>query len=319
MEFGNIKDLYFIIIPLIICIFTVIGGNKRSKILRSIGWYSENKLIILKAILIVSGSLLVFLALLSPQKLKGKTNMEIKGNDLYVLMDISKSMLSKDVYPNRLNASKRELKDILTKLKGDRVGIIPFSDSAYIQMPLTDDYFMANNYIDAIDSSLISGGGTKLLTGIELANKSFEKTQSKNKNIIIFTDGGEDNSNIIDYVKKNKIKVFIFGVGTDEGSVIPIKDGFIKDKNGQIVVSKLNDKFLKKLSQESGGDYYSLNNTQINSSKFIRDLDKLEKDHKRSNEVKIYTKYYQYPLSLGILLILIGYLLRKKRKEESYV
>ncbi|MEG1183899.1 vWA domain-containing protein [Cetobacterium sp.] len=319
MEFGNLNSKYYIIIPFIIIIFLIIGGVKRENILKKIGWKEDGIYTIIKIIFISLGSILIFIALLSPQKLKEKSKVEINGSDLYVLMDISKSMLAEDVYPNRLEISKKELKTILENLKGDRIGIIPFSDSAYVQMPLTDDYFMAISYIDAIDSKLTSGGGTDLLSALQLANNSFERTESKEKSVLIFSDGGERSQEIIDYAKKNNIKVFIFGVGTDEGSVISIDGGFIKDNNGNIVVSKINDEFLKELSKESNGGYYELNNLNTNYAKFLDDLNKLDKKSQREDEIKIYTKYYQYPLTLGIILILFGYLIKKKFREGEYV
>ncbi|MEG0069722.1 vWA domain-containing protein [Cetobacterium sp.] len=319
MEFGNLNSKYYIIIPFIIIIFLIIGGVKRENILKKIGWKEDRIYTIIKIIFISLGSILIFIALLSPQKLKEKSKVEINGSDLYVLMDISKSMLAEDVYPNRLEISKKELKTILENLKGDRIGIIPFSDSAYVQMPLTDDYFMAISYIDAIDSKLTSGGGTDLLSALQLANNSFERTESKEKSVLIFSDGGERSQEIIDYAKKNNIKVFIFGVGTDEGSVISIDGGFIKDNNGNIVVSKINDEFLKELSKESNGGYYELNNLNTNYAKFLDDLNKLDKKSQREDEIKIYTKYYQYPLTLGIILILFGYLIKKKFREGEYV
>ncbi|MCQ8212815.1 VWA domain-containing protein [Cetobacterium somerae] len=320
MEFGNISSIKFVVIPILTILFLILGVIKREKILKKIGWKKDTLIMIIKTFFISIGAILVFLALLSPQKLKEEEKIEVQGSDLYILMDISKSMLAEDTYPNRLEISKKELKDILNNLKGDRIGIIPFSDSAYVQMPLTDDYFMAINYIDAIDSKLISGGGTELLEALKLANSSFEKTDAKDKNVIIFSDGGEKNPEILKYVKENHIKTFIFGVGTDEGSVIPIDNGFIKDDKGNIVVSKLNDSFLKELAKESGGQYYSLNNLNTsNYKKLIEDIGKLDKTSQRDEKLNVYEHYYQYPLGVGLLLILIGYFLRKKEKEGEYV
>ncbi|MGL5426948.1 MAG: VWA domain-containing protein, partial [Cetobacterium sp.] len=179
MEFGNIDSLKFILIPIFTLLFLILGIKKRQDILKNIGWKKDTFYTSLKAIFLSVGAFFIFLALLSPQKLKEEQKVEVKGSDLYILIDISKSMLAQDSYPNRLELSKNELKEILLNLKGDRVGIIPFSDSAYIQMPLTDDYFMAINYIDAIDSKLISGGGTQLLEALKLANSSFQKTEAK--------------------------------------------------------------------------------------------------------------------------------------------
>lgn len=320
MEFGNTTSIKYIVIPILIILFLVLGIRKRENILERIGWKKDTLIMIIKALFLSIGGVLVFLALLSPQKLKEEKKVEVQGSDLYVLMDISKSMLAKDTYPNRLEISKKELKEILSNLKGDRVGIIPFSDSAYVQMPLTDDYFMAINYIDAIDSKLISGGGTELLEALKLANSSFEKAEAKDKNVIIFSDGGERNPEILKYVKYNHIKTFIFGVGTDEGSVIPIDNGFIKDDKGNIVVSKLNDSFLKELAKESGGQYYPLNNLKTSNYKeLLADIGKLDKTSQRDEKLNIYEQYYQYPLGVGLVLILLGYFLRRKEKEGEYV
>ena len=316
MEFGNTANLHYMIIPVLIIIFLILGMLKREKILKNIGWDRDWKLMFLKTLFITIGTILVFIAFLSPQKLKEEQQIKIEGSELYVLMDVSKSMLTEDTYPNRLETSKKELKNILQNLKGDRVGIIPFSDSAYVQMPLTDDYNLALNYIDAIDNRLISGGGTELLEGLKLANTSFEKSGIKDKNVIIFSDGGEDEDEIISYVKKNKIKTFIFGVGTPNGGVIPIDNGFVKDDNGNIVVSKLNDSFMKKLASESGGEYYHIDNLNTSEAKnLVNDLGKLKKKSEREEKIKIYDLYYQYPLAIGMFFIVLGYLIRKNKKR----
>ena len=209
MEFGNTASIKFIVIPILTILFLILGIVKRERILEKIGWKKDTIFMFIKTLLLSIGGILVFLALLSPQKLKEEEKVEVKGSDLYVLMDISKSMLAEDTYPNRLEISKKELKEILNNLKGDRVGIIPFSDSAYVQMPLTDDYFMAINYIDAIDSKLISGGGTELLEALKLANSSFEKTDAKDKNVIIFSDGGERNPEILNCKRKSHKNFYI--------------------------------------------------------------------------------------------------------------
>lgn len=317
MEFGNINDLKYIIIPILIILVIIFGIRKRELILKQINWNTHKNFFRIKMLLIIIGTIFLFIAFLSPQKLKQEKEVAVKGNDIYVLIDISKSMLAKDVYPNRLELSKIELQHIFEHLRGDRVGIIPFSDSAYIQMPLTDDYFMAKNYIGAIDSQLISGGGTKLLEAIELANQSFEKTKTKNKTVIIFSDGGERDKKLLNYVQENKIKVFVFGVGTRNGSVIETDKGFIKDNAGNIVISKLNDDFLQDVAKSTGGAYYSLNNLNTNNyKKLIKDLNFLKKSVKRQEKIKTYDKYYQYFLSVALFLILLGYFLKKSSKEE---
>lgn len=318
MELGNLKDFYYIIIPIFVLGIIIMGRIKRKKILLSLNLYENKKRNFFKYILIILGISLVFIALLSPQKLKLNEKVNVKGGSFYVLIDISKSMMTKDTYPNRLETAKRSLDEILQGLKGDKIGFIPFSDSAYIQMPLTDDYFMAKNYVDAIDGNLISGGGTELLQALELANRSFEGAKSNDKTVLIVSDGGDYNQNIIEYAKDNKIKVYALGIGTEEGSVIPTKDGFIKDTSGNVVVSKLNGNFLKQLSEETGGSYYVVNNISNGVTEFLKATKNLNKNSTRDEEIKIYEKYYQYPLFLGIIFILFGYSIKRKIQGEEY-
>lgn len=318
MEFGKINNILFIIIPIIIMVVMILGYQKKKKILKILR-LKENKFIeILKIILLSLGSLFLVIALLSPQKQIDGESIEIKGLNIYALVDTSRSMLTEDVYPNRMDKAKDSLYKIIMQLKGDRIGIIPFSDSAYVQMPLTDDYSITKNYIDAIDTNLISGGGTNLYKAIVLAEKSFEKSGTKDKNIIIFSDGGEESSKILDYIKKNKINVFSVGVGTSSGGVVPLykngrKIGFIKDKNGNPVVSRLNFSFLEKISKK----YYLVNNLNDDTIDFIKDIRTLNRENSRTEDIKTYKKYFQFPLFLGLLLILIGYFINGGIKDEE--
>jgi len=202
-------------------------------------------------------------------------------------------MLTEDVYPNRLEAGKRVLTNLIQSLKGDRVGFIPFSDSAYIQMPLTDDYNITQNYINAIDTTLISGGGTELYQALELAEKSFKEIGSENKTVIVISDGGDFDKKSLDFVKENKIDVYSIGVGTKEGNVIPeylngVKRGFIKDESGSAVISKLNSDFLQKISNENNGKYYEVNNLVDTSKNFVNDTINLERKNQRNEKTKVH-------------------------------
>lgn len=251
MEFGNLQNSIYLIFPLILLLIMILGMRKRKDILNILKLRNKRRISIIKILLLTLGSVLVVISLLSPQKEIEDEEIEVKGMNIYVLIDTSRSMLTEDVYPNRLEAGKRVLTNLIQSLKGDRVGFIPFSDSAYIQMPLTDDYNITQNYINAIDTTLISGGGTELYQALELAEKSFKEIGSENKTVIVISDGGDFDKKSLDFVKENKIDVYSIGVGTKEGNVIPeylngVKRGFIKDESGSAVISKLNSDFLQK-------------------------------------------------------------------------
>lgn len=322
MEFGNLQNSIYLIFPLILLLIMILGMRKRKDILNVLKLRNKRRISIIKILLLTLGSVLVVISLLSPQKEIEDEEIEVKGMNIYVLIDTSRSMLTEDVYPNRLEAGKRVLTNLIQSLKGDRVGFIPFSDSAYIQMPLTDDYNITQNYINAIDTTLISGGGTELYQALELAEKSFKEIGSENKTVIVISDGGDFDKKSLDFVKENKIDVYSIGVGTKEGNVIleylnGVKRGFIKDESGSAVISKLNSDFLQKISNENNGKYYEVNNLVDTSKNFVNDTINLERKNQRNEKTKNYEKYFQYPLALGILFILIGYLLKEVIKDEE--
>ena len=319
MEFGNLENLIYFIFPVLSLILLIMGYEKKKKGLKFFNISNNKKINFLKIFFMTIGTVLVCISLLSPQKLIEEKEVERKGNSIYILMDTSRSMLTKDIYPNRIERAKTIAKNIILNLKGDKVGIIPFSDSAYIQMPLTDDYKIAENFINVIDTNLLSGGGTNIFEGLSIANKSFEETETENKIVLVISDGGDTDDKTLDFIKKNNLKVYSVGVGTSKGSVIPDnkKSGFIKDEKGNIVVSSLNSKFLKEMSEISNGKYFEVNNLSDNTKEFIFDIETLDKSKIKDEKISIYEKYFQWFLGIGLLFILVGYFLKGGTKYEK--
>ena len=319
MEFGNLENLIYFIFPILAFILLIIGYEKKKKGLKFLNISNNKKINFLKIFFIIIGTVLICISLLSPQKLIEEKEVERKGNSIYILMDTSRSMLTKDIYPNRIERAKTIAKNIILNLKGDKVGIIPFSDSAYIQMPLTDDYKIAENFINVIDTNLLSGGGTNIFEGLSIANKSFEETETENKIVLVISDGGDTDDKTLDFIKKNNLKVYSVGVGTEKGSVIPDnqKSGFIKDEKGNIVVSSLNSKFLKEMSEISNGKYFEVNNLSDNTKEFIYDMETLDKSKIKDEKISVYERYFQWFLGIGLLFILIGYFLKGGTKYEK--
>lgn len=322
MKFGNLENFYYFILPIVILIIMIYGMIKRNKILKILRIQRNKRIYLIKLIFIVFGTCLICIALLSPEKLLEEKDVEVKGNNIYVLMDTSRSMLAEDVYPNRIELGKRIIKNIFREIKGDKIGIIPFSDSAYIQMPLTEDYSIGENYINAIDTNLISGGGTKIIDALKIANNSFEKIKAEKKVVLIVSDGGDREKDVINFVKENNIIVYSIGIGTNKGEVIPDykngkRNGFVKNDKGSIVVSKLNNSFLKELSKASKGKYYEVNNLNNDSIEFISDIKNIAKDKLDNEKITIYKKYYQYFLLAGIIFILFGYFFNRRLKYEK--
>src|SRR5438309_8474770 len=186
-----------------------------------------------------------------------------KGLDLLIAVDTSRSMLSNDVQPNRLERVKLAVQDLVNELQGDRVGLIAFAGRAFLQAPLTIDYDAVVEAINDLDTKTIPEGGTNISSAISLATQSFGKSATGNRALIIFTDGEElsgDATKTAKAAADSGVRIFTVGVGTPEGSLIPITGeggatGFVKDSNGQVVKSKLDEKRLKEIAETTGGFY----------------------------------------------------------------
>lgn len=312
----------YIIIPFLLLGIMVLGWKRKKNILQELGLKIKSEK--LRIFIMFLGLFLIGIALLGPQKLEGTMEIKKESLDIYVLLDTSKSMLTEDIKPNRLEREKQIVSKILESLEGERVGFIPFSSSAYIQMPLTDDYDMAKMFLDVVDTDMIGGGGSDVSKAILLANDSFERTSKGDKVILIISDGEEHDTysekalrNLMD----SKLKVYAIGVGTKKGGLIPVynKNGhrvaYKKDDKGNHVVSKLNDKTLKGLAAIGNGKYYesTLNGEEIKL--FLADISYLKKELKKSKEVNQYEEIFMYFLGLGLALFLAAYLLPVRRRK----
>lgn len=281
---------------------------------------------IIRTILAVCGLALMALSLMGPQVLSGYTEVSRNGLDIYVLIDTSNSMLTEDIEPDRISRAKNIIGDIIDNLHGDRIGFIPFSSDAYIQMPLTDDYRLAHMFLDVIDTDMIAGGGTDIGAAVKLANTSFDRTSSADRVIIILSDGEEHGQKSIETLKKiedDHLKVYTIGVGTEEGGLIPVyrADGqqridYKKDSTGNFVTSRLNPDTLKEMAVIGKGSYYQSSLSGDELSLLIKDIAALQRDSSMTKKMRQYNQLYQYFLGSGLLLFLAACLLPERRKNE---
>lgn len=332
LEFKHLNNLIFIIIPIICLILIVLGFRKKEKILSLLKLNMRAGHKFLRILLTSIGLAFIMLSLLGPQVLKGYTEVEKKGLDIYVLIDTSKSMLVSDIKPDRMSRAKKVIENIIDHMDGDRIGFIPFTSSAYIQMPLTDDYQMAKMFLNVIDTDMISGTGTNIGSAISLAGNSFEDTSSADSVVIILSDGEDQETGSLDALKKLNLKnlhVFTIGIGTEKGGLIPIYDAsgttvsdYMKDNSGQYVTSKLMPDTLKSLATQGHGAFYQSTVTGDEITQLMNDISTLKKDTIKTDRINQYKQLYQYFLGAGMFFIILAYLLpegNKKEKEELSV
>jgi Ca-activated chloride channel family protein len=203
--------------------------------------------------------ILITVALSGPQYGYKWQKVERKGVDLFIAIDCSKSMLADDIKPSRLERAKREVTDLLSMLEGDRAGLVAFAGTAFIQCPLTLDYQAFHIFMNALGPDYITVGGTDINGAILTAIRGFSEKDDTDKAVILITDGESTMNDVreaVDEAKKKNVKVFCIGVGTDEGTPVPdSRGGFIKDEQGKIVLTRMDEKALETISTETGGDF----------------------------------------------------------------
>src|SRR5438105_7018936 len=252
-----------------------------------------------------------------------------KGLDLLIAVDTSRSMLSNDVQPNRLERVKLAIQDLINELQGDRVGLIAFAGRAFLQAPLTIDYDAVVEAINDLDTKTIPEGGTNISSAIALATQSFGKSATGNRALIIFTDGEELSGDAVKMAKDAAdagVRIFTVGVGTPQGSLIPVtgedgQTGFVKDSAGQVVKSKLDDKRLDEIAQATGGFYLHLENgprtMQQIQNEGLAKMQAAEMDVRLSRRA---IERYEWPLGAALIALALSILIpeRKRARQKVY-
>lgn len=278
---------------------------------------------IVKSILFIGAAVFTILALMRPQW--GFEFQEVKrtGLDILIAVDTSRSMLASDVKPNRLQRSKLAVKDLIKKLKGDRVGLIAFAGTAYLQCPLTVDYDAFLLALSDLDVTTIPRGGTSISGAIETALKSYEGGLNKYKVLIIITDGEDHEGDALkaaETAKREGLKIFCIGIGTSEGELIQVagetgQKTFLKDKDGAIVKSRLNESLLQKIALTTDASYIRSMGAEFGlEAIYEKKLANLQKRDIKTQADKLYHERFQIPLAVALLLLIIEPLVSDRRK-----
>ena len=214
----------------------------------------------IKAGLVLCSLLFICLALSGPQYGYKWQTIEQKGVDIIVAIDLSRSMLATDIQPTRLDRAKREIYDLLAMLKGDRMGLVAFAGTAFLQCPLTLDYEAFNIFLNSLTPDSMPVGGTDISGAITASLSAFDLNTASQKAIILITDGENtgkaDPMEAAESARKAGVKLFCIGVGSDEGVPLPAETGGIKkDRSGNIILTRIDEETLKKMAALTGGAY----------------------------------------------------------------
>ena len=279
----------------------------------------------LKALLVLCAVFFITLAIARPQLGTKLVEVKQKGADVVICVDVSTSMLAEDLKPNRLDKAKYLLSTLVQQLNGNRVGIIAFAGTAFWQCPLTLDISSANMFLQIMDANLIPLPGTTIGNAIRLAAKGLEKTSPKSKAIVLLTDGEDHNGDpqgAASEAAGQGIKIYTIGFGNPAGEPIPVRDaqgnfsGYKKDKKGEVIMSKLDETLLSKISSDTGGEYFRAADGNVDIVRLLDDIQGLEKKKLSSNLNREYEDRYQYPLFLGFILLLAEFLIPATKRKS---
>lgn len=278
-----------------------------------------------KNILLVAVLIFSILALIRPQWGFQWQDVRRAGIDIFVAVDTSKSMLTQDVKPNRLERTKLAIQDLLKNLQGDRIGLIAFAGEAFLVCPLTLDYSGFQISLNDLNVETIPQGGTNLAKAITETIKDDDKTPSKHKAVIIITDGDNlegDPAAAARQAKAKGVKIYTIGVGTKEGELIqvPNEQGelvFLKDSDGNFVKSRLNEPLLEQIALMTGGVYVKASGARFGLDLiYARELSKFEKRDIKNRIERKYYERFQIPLAIAVFLLVVETCLTTRRKES---
>lgn len=291
MNWGDARFLYLLVLAPMISILVLLSVSRQHKrMLAFIGEKSANQLLqsvkrqgFLRSAVLTLAFICICVALARPQWGYEWRNIEQKGADIMVVVDVSKSMNAEDIAPSRLQRARREIIDLVSKLQGDRIGLLQFAGVGFVQCPLTLDYQAMELFLDHLGGSMIPVQGSAIGSALRLAQKSLlnsEQEGSVGKSIILITDGEDHESQPLDAAKQAAaagIKVYTIGIGSDAGAPIPDGNGgYVKDSSGRMVMSRLDASTLKEIARITGGHY-------VRSTTGDLDLDVIYKQHIRSD------------------------------------
>lgn len=330
-RFANIEMLWWLItIPAFVIAYIIFTNRKR----RQLTNFGDPELVaqlmpdasksrpIWKFSLLLVALVLLIIAAARPQYGQNEKTVKRQGIEVMVALDISNSMLAEDVVPNRLDRAKQMLSKMIDNMVDDKVGLVVFAGEAFTQLPITCDYVSAKMFLNTITPNLIQTQGTAIGTALQTAITSFGTQQSEaGRAIILITDGENHEDDAIAAAKKAQemgIQVFVIGVGKPEGSPIP-KAGtndYFKDRNGQVVVSKLNEDMCQQIAAAGKGIYVRCDNTNTAMRALQQELDRIATSDLETTIYADYNEQYQSFVLIALLLLLLEFFVLSRKNHR---
>lgn len=263
--------------------------------------------------------LFLVLGICRPQLGARVKEIKRKGAEIIIALDVSNSMMAQDFTPNRLENAKRAIARLVDQLGSDRIGLIVFAGDAYIQLPITSDYVSAKLFLNAINTGIVPRQGTAIGKAIITAIRSFSLQSEKSRALIIISDGENHEDDPIEAAQlavKEGIKIYTIGIGSPQGSPIPLKEGgLMKDRQGNMVVTRLDEETLEKTAAAGNGIYVRATTSNIGLSDIVNDVRKLDKQELSSVIYEDFNEQYHYFFYVAIVLLVLELLIVERKRS----
>ena len=266
------------------------------------------------------GLMFLIIGLARPQTGARLAERKTKGAEILVALDVSNSMLAQDYSPNRLERAKLAIARLTDKLQEDRIGLVIFAGTSFVQLPVTTDYISAKMFLGSIDTGSIPVQGTAIGDAIRLCTKSFSAQSEKSRVIVVISDGEDHEADAVESAKQAAelgIKVYTIGVGSAEGQPIPMDGGLLKDRDGEIVVTRLNEQMLRDIARAGGGAYIHAGNEEFGLNPIIDDIRRMEDEEFGSMVFEEYDDEFMYFLGAALLCFVIEILIGRRKPRRK--
>jgi len=330
-RFSNTEYLYFLfLIPLLIGLFWYViilqkraikrFGNIDTLIQLMPGFSTQRGW--LKVIIFSTAVALIIVGLAGPQFGSKLTEVKRKGIELIIALDVSNSMMAQDIQPTRLERAKQAISRLVDKLSDDRLGLIVFAGDAYVQLPVTNDYISAKMFLSSINPGIVPKQGTAIGSAINLAASSFSPQSETSKVIVVISDGENHEDDAVEAAKhatEQGIFVYAIGIGSPQGSPIPVSldnpNSFMKDKEGNVVVSKLDEETLSKVAVAGNGKYIRATNTQLGLLPLFDEINKMQKTEMKEKIYSEYNDQFQYLFAIALFLLVLEFIILERKNK----
>ncbi|MGA1976562.1 MAG: VWA domain-containing protein [Bacteroidales bacterium] len=331
-RFANPDNLYLLLLlPVMVILWIINEGRKKRALLRIGDPGLVRKLMpelsgirpSVKFIFELTAITGIIIVLARPQFGSRLEEVKKQGVEVIIALDVSNSMLSEDIQPNRLTRAKQALTRLIDDLNNDKIGLIVFAGDAYTQIPITTDYISAKMFLEAISPDMVPKQGTAIGAAIDLGMRSFSPGEGKSKAMIIITDGENHEDDPVakaTEAAKAGIVIHTIGIGSAEGVPIPMtvngRKEYLKDIDGNTVISKLDEDILKKIALAAGGSYVRATNTDIGLDEIYTEIKRMRKQEMESTMYTEYNDQFQIFAGIAIFLMILDFIIMERKNRK---